>query len=175
MKPQSSDDYEVEVTIDNLSLSNGIKYSVDVIGVNGALSGSLQHSHGVIVDTTPPIMSKVIAVLLYSKYTYLQFKRLTINLELILTDSSAALFQLYIGMFGPEESLNDDGEIIHDDHYGIPASWVGYDHESGIVRYLLAVGTSEGTYSIRPHIHVYVYAHMFKITIYVRNHSFRVR
>ena len=68
MKPQSSDDYEVEVTIDNLSLSNGIKYSVDVIGVNGALSGSLQHSHGVIVDTTPPIMSKVSAVLLYVKY-----------------------------------------------------------------------------------------------------------
>ena len=48
-------------------------------------------------------------------------------------------------MFGPDESVNEDGEIIHDDHYGIPASWVGYDHESGIVRYLVAVGTSEGT------------------------------
>ena len=59
IKPENSDEYEVEITIDSLSLINGVKYSIDVIGVNGALSSSLQHSHGVIVDTTPPVVSKV--------------------------------------------------------------------------------------------------------------------
>ena len=34
--------------------------------------------------------------------------------------------------------------MVHDDQNGITASWLGFDHESGIVKYLLAVGTGEG-------------------------------
>ena len=51
---------------------------------------------------------------------------------------------MYIGPFGAEEALNEDGEVIHDDQQGITASWLGFDHESGIVNYLLAVGSGEG-------------------------------
>ena len=53
--------------------------------------------------------------------------------------------QLFVGMFGADEPLNEDGEVIHDDHYGIPVSWTGYDHESGVIKYLLAVGTGGST------------------------------
>ena len=56
------------------------------------------------------------------------------------------MFQLYIGSFGADEALNEFGEVIHDDQNGITASWLGFDHESGIVKYLLAVGTGEGRY-----------------------------
>ena len=52
--------------------------------------------------------------------------------------------QVYIGSFGADEDLNDDNEIIQEDHYGIQASWIGYDHESGIIKFLIAVGTFEG-------------------------------
>ena len=54
------------------------------------------------------------------------------------------ILKVYIGPFGAEEALNEDGEVIHDDQLGITASWLGFDYESGIVKYLIAVGTGEG-------------------------------
>ena len=51
--------YEIETTITDLELSNGIKYSLEVIAINGATYGSLQNSHGIIVDITQPVVSKV--------------------------------------------------------------------------------------------------------------------
>ena len=51
--------YEIETTITDLELSNGVKYSLEVIAANGAAYGALQNSHGVVVDTTLPIVSKV--------------------------------------------------------------------------------------------------------------------
>ena len=57
----------VETTVTDLVLENGRKYSFEVVAVNGA-QGSLKHeSHGVTVDTTPPVMSQV--------YIYIQILR----------------------------------------------------------------------------------------------------
>lgn len=57
--PSSPEDTEFEETINDIHLQNGIKYSVEVTAVNKAELGSKQDSMGVIVDTTPPVLSKV--------------------------------------------------------------------------------------------------------------------
>ena len=57
--PRDITDTEFEETIDNLQLENGVKYSLEVTAINKAVLGSKQNSLGVIVDTTPPVMSKV--------------------------------------------------------------------------------------------------------------------
>ena len=56
--------------------------------------------------------------------------------------------QILIGTDKYSEDLNDNGEVMHADQNGIPVSWNSYDHESGIVGTLIAVGTSEGDTSV---------------------------
>ena len=45
--------------VEGLNMKNGIKYSVEVVAVNGAGLSAKYESHGVIVDTTPPVMESV--------------------------------------------------------------------------------------------------------------------
>ena len=40
-------------------MKNGRKYSVEVTALNGAKLATLHESHGVIVDTTPPVIQNV--------------------------------------------------------------------------------------------------------------------
>ena len=40
-------------------MKNGIKYSVEVTGLNKAGLATKHESHGVIVDTTPPVVQNV--------------------------------------------------------------------------------------------------------------------
>jgi hypothetical protein len=56
---------------------------------------------------------------------------------------------VYIGSFGANEMINDEGEIIQEDQHGIQASWVGNDFESGITHFMVAVGTSQGHLNTR--------------------------
>ena len=44
--------------------------------------------------------------------------------------------------------MNDDGQVIHADQNGIHASWSGFDHESNINGYFVAIGTSPNDTSI---------------------------
>ena len=40
-------------------MRNGLKYSIEVVAMNGAGLGSKHESLGVIVDTTPPVLRNV--------------------------------------------------------------------------------------------------------------------
>ena len=49
--------------------------------------------------------------------------------------------QVYIGHYGADENLNEDNEVVHADPETIHASWVGSDHESGIIHFMVSVGS----------------------------------
>ena len=40
-------------------MQDGLKYSVEVVALNGAKLAGMHESPGVIVDTTPPVVHKV--------------------------------------------------------------------------------------------------------------------
>ena len=56
--------------------------------------------------------------------------------------------QVYIGFYGADEFVNDDGEVIQEDPELLHASWKGYDHESGILHFMVAVGKYPGDTSV---------------------------
>ena len=55
---------------------------------------------------------------------------------------------MFVGFYGADESLNDNGEVIHSDPYVIHTSWQGYDHESDILHFMVAVGKQPGDTSV---------------------------
>ena len=55
---------------------------------------------------------------------------------------------MYIGHYGADEYLNDNNEVIQSDPENIHASWIGYDHESGILNFMVAVGKFPGDSSV---------------------------
>lgn len=55
---------------------------------------------------------------------------------------------MFIGFYGADENLNDDDEVIHADPEVIHASWQGYDHQSGIVSFMVGVGRFPGDASV---------------------------
>ena len=67
-EPLSEFSGDIDVLLDNLSLNDGGKYSVHVTSVNGALLSMAHESVGVVVDTTPPRVAKVLRFKLYLKY-----------------------------------------------------------------------------------------------------------
>ena len=58
-EPLSEFSGDMNVFLGNLSLSDGGKYSAHVTSINGALLSTAHESKGVVVDTTPPTISKV--------------------------------------------------------------------------------------------------------------------
>ena len=59
VEPDPSNDFIAERNITGLSLQNGRRYSLEVTAINHAGLASKHVSHGVTVDTTPPVMQKV--------------------------------------------------------------------------------------------------------------------
>ena len=55
---------------------------------------------------------------------------------------------MFIGLYGADEDLNDDDEAIATDPDMVHASWMGYDHESGIIKFLVGVGKFPGDTSV---------------------------
>ena len=51
-------------------------------------------------------------------------------------------------MYGAEEDVNENGEVILAKQDSVHASWDGYDYESGIVAYLVGIGISVGDTSV---------------------------
>jgi hypothetical protein len=52
-----------ELLITNLNLKGGYKYIAEITAINKASLGNKQESRGVTVDSTPPLMSKVILLI----------------------------------------------------------------------------------------------------------------
>ena len=52
--------------------------------------------------------------------------------------------QVYIGVYGADEDLNDEDEAMVTDPDMLHASWKGFDHESGITQFNVAVGRYPG-------------------------------
>ena len=55
---------------------------------------------------------------------------------------------MFVGFYGADESLNDDEEVIQADPDIVHASWQGYDHESGVLSFMVAVGKYPGDTSV---------------------------
>lgn len=53
------------------------------------------------------------------------------------------ILQVKIGMSTEEEELDDSGKVLHNDQNAIRVSWNSRDSESGIISYVVAIGTHD--------------------------------
>jgi hypothetical protein len=60
------------------------------------------------------------------------------------------MLYVHAGVLPGESEEVIDGVVLHNDPKGIVASWAGLDTESGIMKYQVAMGTSEGTSELWP-------------------------
>ena len=55
---------------------------------------------------------------------------------------------VHAGVLSGQSEEVIDGVVLHNDPDGILGSWKATDAESGIMRYMVAVGTSEGRFYV---------------------------
>ncbi|KAK3092476.1 hypothetical protein FSP39_003379 [Pinctada imbricata] len=69
--------------------------------------------------------------------------------ENVIVDSTSPVMTLvHIGLLNEDENINEDGQVEHSDPGGITVSWNGFDQESKISSFYVAVGTSPGDTSV---------------------------
>ena len=66
---------------------------------------------------------------------------------------------VHAGVLNGESEELIDGYVLHNDPDGIKASWGATDLQSGIVEYLVAIGTSIGKYSNIDPFRIYSFTH----------------
>ncbi|KAK3094096.1 hypothetical protein FSP39_024081 [Pinctada imbricata] len=69
--------------------------------------------------------------------------------ESVTVDSTPPVMtQVHIGLADEDEEVNENGQVEHPDPDGITVSWNGFDQESKISSFYVAVGTSPGDTSV---------------------------